>query len=1197
MVDDARVQPRWWTARWDAWWAEWWSRRRVGVVVCAGAIGGVIYLLGWPLSETAATDVQGLTSLTVDQLEEQVVPGRVDFFTNLDFVLMTLVTVALVVLMSLRSQRTLVEQMGAFRRYRSWWPPRKMPSSVRWKLVGGTAALVYFVSDLLETWLLRRILHSRPEGEKIDVSTDRILGVADEGLWMAWLHNAKWLSLAVAVLVAILLLGRRTPNRPGLDRRPDGTPDDWNPPDHVPDLNGIPDDERARLDWAPSPERFGVSVSGGGVRSASFALGVFHVLRERGLLGKARYVCSVSGGTYATSGMEYANRTGESPEVSVQRLRRRLNYLLRDTVRSVGSLLRILFGLLLNLVVLYLVIFVVARPVGWLIGSPVVQEGLRYDGPVVVEVVTDSDDPDEQTKLAVAACGLERPPDDVVSYEMVGSSAVPAGAGSEVASIEFEVAGIPRQCVRIDDLPRDHDDDEDRYGYFGVDSRSSGLIKIDAGMATVIRQPALRPKVAVIKSCVESASEPGSEGRNGADVGEQPDATELASPQFCGADEQVLRESDDISALVEVELGEIGVSELGAVATTDIDLNELLTPASVTVSAVNPVHLRDGLDVVDRHWKVPVVLFAVAVFFSALTAVGWVVRERTNPPRGWGLLFLLPGPITAVAFGALGLLLVLPWLAQVWPEWLIGVATEGPSEEQTAQLSWFPTGLQPILAWPLLAVATVLQMRRQFTSTAPTDSKPKKRNSVAFVKKITSFAVKLAVGLVLLSLFIGSALGFVATGALNGPFGNRGWVSSDVPVLGWRLWEDLTLWFAIGLGLLVTRTMFQANSWSLTPIYRNGLRWAYMGDDVEHGSLDGRDQENGTAQEERAGYLHGTNAELVICCAANVVGGDRAPTGRKAVSFTASRTWIGGPELGWLPTGAYLDKLGPARRADVSIPSMTAVSGAAASPAMGKGSMGAIGSVFAILNVRLGGWLPHPQAVKNMSGDLDTWNHTPGWTYYVREVLRRHTHESAYVYVTDGGHWENLGLVESLRRGCSHIVVASAAGDGAYSHGTLAEAIEIARTDLDVDIDLDSVWRMRPKVGADPASVLPSGRQFVRQDGDNPILGRAAPIGFTFGTFTRNHLPHDDPARVGKILLIEATMVDGLPVDVHSYAEGHAEFPNISTGDQFFDNRDFESYRMLGVTLTESALDSQVMNLSNDGVAFEREIRAFTDSL
>jgi hypothetical protein len=46
----------------------------------------------------------------------------------------------------------------------------------------------------------------------------------------------------------------------------------------------------------------------------------------------------------------------------------------------------------------------------------------------------------------------------------------------------------------------------------------------------------------------------------------------------------------------------------------------------------------------------------------------------------------------------------------------------------------------------------------------------------------------------------------------------------------------------------------------------------------------------------------------------------------------------------------------------------------------------------------------------------------------------------AFLYVTDGGHWENLGLVELLRRGCTKIYCFDAAGDKEQTFFTIGEA-------------------------------------------------------------------------------------------------------------------------------------------------------------
>jgi hypothetical protein len=79
----------------------------------------------------------------------------------------------------------------------------------------------------------------------------------------------------------------------------------------------------------------------------------------------------------------------------------------------------------------------------------------------------------------------------------------------------------------------------------------------------------------------------------------------------------------------------------------------------------------------------------------------------------------------------------------------------------------------------------------------------------------------------------------------------------------------------------------------------------------------------------------------------------------------------------------------------------------------------------------------------------------PGWTWWLREVLNRYERGSRYVYVSDGGHWENLGLVELLRRGCTEIVCVNAGGDGQNSFSTIGEAMALAREEVGVEITLD----------------------------------------------------------------------------------------------------------------------------------------------
>ena len=103
-----------------------------------------------------------------------------------------------------------------------------------------------------------------------------------------------------------------------------------------------------------------------------------------------------------------------------------------------------------------------------------------------------------------------------------------------------------------------------------------------------------------------------------------------------------------------------------------------------------------------------------------------------------------------------------------------------------------------------------------------------------------------------------------------------------------------------------------------------------------------------------------SSPELLLCCAVNLNELDEAASARRAGSFVFSTDYIGGPDVGWIPTGDYLDRLPKARRKDVTVLATMAISGAAFSPGMGKKSMGAIGGLMALVNARLRVWLPHP---------------------------------------------------------------------------------------------------------------------------------------------------------------------------------------------------------------------------------------------
>ncbi len=142
-----------------------------------------------------------------------------------------------------------------------------------------------------------------------------------------------------------------------------------------------------------------------------------------------------------------------------------------------------------------------------------------------------------------------------------------------------------------------------------------------------------------------------------------------------------------------------------------------------------------------------------------------------------------------------------------------------------------------------------------------------------------------------------------------------------------------------------------------------------------------------------------------------------------------------------------------------------------------------------------------------------------------------------YVHLSDGGHFENLGLYELVRRRCRYIIVSDAGNDPNWSFGDLARVIEMVRIDFGAEVNLDT----RP--------LQPRGET------------RLADQGFIRGTVTYKD------GTIADLIYINTVIIDGLPEDIYSYRRTNPKFPEQTTADQFFDEKQFEAYRELGFQL------------------------------
>jgi hypothetical protein len=287
--------------------------------------------------------------------------------------------------------------------------------------------------------------------------------------------------------------------------------------------------------------------------------------------------------------------------------------------------------------------------------------------------------------------------------------------------------------------------------------------------------------------------------------------------------------------------------------------------------------------------------------------------------------------------------------------------------------------------------------------------------------------------------------------------------------------------------------------------------------------------------------LHVVNTSL------NLVGGEKlAWQQRKAEPFSVSPLHSGCFRLGYRRSRAY----GGRDTGGISIGTAAAISGAAASSNMGYYTTSPIISLLLTLfNVRLGWWLGNPGPAGRDTYDLNKPKYSV--SPVVHEAFGLTNDRYKYVYLTDGGHFENLAVYEMVLRRCRLIVVSDGAQDGEYRFGDLGNAVRKIRIDLGVPIEfpcLDIYGWDRYQREQRRGMYWAVGRiRYSCVDAVESKTG-AGPI----------------PAPDGVLIYIKPALYGDEPRDVLEYRESFPAFPHQSTGDQFFDEPQFESYRALG---------------------------------
>lgn len=355
-------------------------------------------------------------------------------------------------------------------------------------------------------------------------------------------------------------------------------------------------------------------------------------------------------------------------------------------------------------------------------------------------------------------------------------------------------------------------------------------------------------------------------------------------------------------------------------------------------------------------------------------------------------------------------------------------------------------------------------------------------------------------------------------------------------------WDNaVRMAFAAGWAVVLAVLIFlNPNEVGLHAFYRGRIARAYPGASVPEGRRMSEEQRNDDIPLHE---LSDTSPVHLVCCAANdLSASDTSNLNRGAESAVLSRAGFSVAEE-WLPWDAS--------RAAPTIAGAATASGAAFNSLMGAKSIElgpAVTFLMAAFNLRLGLWLPHP----TRSHAQTLHDRRLAGLPFLKEMFGWARSRGSDVHLSDGAHFENLAIYELVRRHCRVIVATDCGMDPEVAFDDFGVMVRRVREDFGIEIRID-LSPLRP----DPATGL------ARQ----PMVSGDI------------HYPEGD---TGILLFFKPSLVGNEPADVTQYRTRNKAFPHETTGDQFYDEAQWESYRRLGEHAAVSAFQTLTVGLERE---------------
>jgi len=382
------------------------------------------------------------------------------------------------------------------------------------------------------------------------------------------------------------------------------------------------------------------------------------------------------------------------------------------------------------------------------------------------------------------------------------------------------------------------------------------------------------------------------------------------------------------------------------------------------------------------------------------------------------------------------------------------------------------------------------------------------------------------------------------------------------------------LYFTVGMILVCISLFVKPNAGSLHSYYRDRLSRAFLWklDELKREAL--HDRGAGCAAQLAAGHEGAANfgvddfkftslkkrshaggwandihfaPYLLVNSAVNLEGSKYLNRrGRNADSFVFSPLFMGSEATGYVESACL-----EAADSNINLGTAMAASGAAVSANMGANTIKLLTFSLAALNIRLGYWIPNPRYAHHWKG-WNAFKSRIGPWYYVKETFGWLGEWSRNIYLTDGGHFDNLGVYELLKRRCKLIIAVDAEADSAMNFDSLIRLQRYARIDFGIRIHLPWAAIRQVSLAVSPDCAGPQSVK-IQNHGPHVAVGHI------------DYGEDESGAKESGILIYVKASLSGDEIDlIRDYKRRNHTYPHETTLDQFFGEEQFEVYRALG---------------------------------